>query len=190
MTPFPGIIKYGFLTNAPQTVGTSLGHELVPANAPTGLVFGANAPKPGRASKRRVAGTDSSFYDHTKYAALRADGWSLTFPRRRRGAVGQNSRTVYVTTGGIKYAWRIPNHTWTKVGAAAAALGIQVATASDDDLVFGASIPKPPKAIKVEVGADGTDVISTFVDPSRVDTLPEGWSTSNGERVILGGVAE
>lgn len=184
--PFPGVIKYGFLTNVAAAVGTSCGHTDVPADPPAGLCFGANAPKPGRATKRRVNGTDGTFYDHSRYAALRADGWSLTLPRRRRGSASANSRAVYVTQGGVKYAWRMPIHTYQKVGADRAALGIEDAGDNDTDLVFGASFPKPSKVSKVEVGADAVDVISTFVDPARLNNLPEGWSSGGTEEVAIG----
>lgn len=185
--PFPGNIKYGFLTNVAAAVGTSCGHTAVPADPPVGLCFGANQPKPGKASKRRVNGTDSTFYDHSRYGALRTDGWSLTLPRRRRGSNGANSRSVYVTIQGVKYAWKMPIHTYTSVGAARGDLGIQDATENDTDLVWGASSPKPDKVSRVVVGADNVDVISTFVDPSRINNLPEGWSAGGNEEVPIGG---
>lgn len=185
VTPFGGSsIKYGFLTNAPAATRTACGHNAIAADYPTGLVIGANAPKPGRASKRTATGTNGSFYDIGQRATLRTDGWSLTYPKIRRGSTGANSNAVYVNLGSIKYAWRMPKTTYTKVGGDRAVLGIEDATSNDTDLVWGASYPKPPKASKVEVGADGTNVISTFVDTSAVDSLPDGWSTSSGEEYL------
>lgn len=186
VTPFPGVIRYGFLTNVPDAVGVTCGHTVAPADGLAGLVFGANSPKPGRASIRRTGGVDSTFYDFSRYGALRAAGASLTNPRRRRGSASALSQAVFVTINGFKYAWRIPQTQLTKIAGDAAALGLQIATAADDDLVFGVNSPKPPRASKVVVSADGVDTISTFIDPSRVDSLPDGWSTSNGEQVQLG----
>lgn len=185
VTPFTGAtVKYGFLTNTPAAVSTACGHTEVTDAYPTGLVIGANAPKPGRASKRTATGTNGSFYDIGNRAALRTAGYSLTNPKIRRGSVGANSRAVYVLNGGIKYAWRMPQTTYTKIGGDLAALGLVDATSNDVDLVWGASYPKPPKASRADVGADGTDIISTFVDPDAVDSLPDGWSTSSGEEYL------
>lgn len=187
MTPFPGVIKYGFLTNVPDAVGVTCGHTPAPADGNlVGLIFGARSPKPGRASIRRTGGVDSTFYDFSRYGALRAAGASLTNPRRRRGSASANSQAVYVTLNGFKYAWRIPQTLLTRLGGDTAGLGIQIATGADDDLVWGANSPKPPRASRVVVSADGVDVLTTFIDPSRADSLPEGWSTSNGEEVPLG----
>lgn len=181
VTPYTGsTIKYGFRTNVSSAVGVTCGHTPVDlANPPTGLTFGANSPKPGRASKRRTNGVDTTFYDIGQVAALRTAGYSLSPPRARRGGSGANSKTVYVTIGGIKYAWKTPTTSYNKIGAAdRTALGIQDATATDDNLVFGASYPKPPRARKEIVGVDTVDTISTFCDPERIDSLPEGWSSS------------
>jgi hypothetical protein len=182
--PFAGsAIQYGFMTNVSAATSTSCGHQAIGATTPPGLVFGANAPKPGRASRKRADGTDSSFYDYAVYFQLIQEGWSVKLPRRRRGGVNRASRAVYVTVAGIKYAWNMPNDTRTKIGADFAGLGINEATSNDGDLVWGASSPKPPVAKKVQVGEGGTDVISTFVDPARADGLPEGWTSS--ERVQI-----
>ncbi len=174
VTPFTGsALKYGFLTNVVAAVGTACGHTAVDeGNPPVGLVFGANAPKPGRASRRRANGNDSSYYDIASASALRTAGYSLTRPKIRRGTVGDNSFPVYVTLAGIKYAWRMPVHTYLSVGGDRATLGIQDATASDNDLAWGVRYPKPPRGYKIEE----TRTLSTFVDPQRLDNLPSGWS--------------
>lgn len=179
VTPFTGAgIKYGFLTNVVASVRTDCGHNVVGATTPTALVYGANAPKPGKASKRTASGNQGSFYSIGQRAALRAEGYSTTRPTIRRGGSGEASTAVYVTMGGIKYAWRMPNRLYTRIFSEASALGIELATSNDRDLVWG-STPRPPKARKVE----GNNILSTYVDPSRVDSLPEGWSTSAREQV-------
>jgi len=181
VTPFSGsTVNYGFLTNVLTSIGTACGHTAYdPATPVAGIVFGANAPKPGRASKQRAAGgTDSTFYDISRASALRADGYSLSRPSIRRGTSNSTSKAVYVTLGTIKYAWRMPVTQYNRLGADLALLGIQDATSADNDLVWGSNT-KPPKVSK----RDGTDTLSTFVDPQRVDNLPAGWSSAGREYV-------
>lgn len=186
VTPFTGAtLKYGFLTSVATAVGTACGHTAVDrANLPTGLVFGANAPKPGRASKRRVDGVDSTFYDIDKKATLRAAGYSMTNATIRRGRPSVATKAVYVDLEGVKYAWRMPLTTYTKIGADRAVLGIEDASQNDKDLVWGARYPKPPKAAKTIIAGSSVDTISSFVDPAAIDSLPEGWTASGREQVL------
>ena len=118
VVPFTGAgISYGFLTNVAAAIGTACGHTAVNRTAlPAGLVFGANAPKPGRASRRRATGVDSTFYAIGSVASLRTAGYTLTAPTIRRGRPTVASRAVFVTVDGIKYAWRMPAATYTKIG--------------------------------------------------------------------------
>jgi hypothetical protein len=179
VTPYTGAtMKYGFLTNVLASVRTDCGHNIVGDTTPTALVYGANAPKPGRASKRTATANQGSYYSIGQVSTLRADGYSLTRPTIRRGGAGASSTAVYVTMNGIKYAWRIPTRLLNRISADASGLGIQIATSSDRDLVWG-SKPRPPRAYRTS----GLDILSTYVDPSRIDSLPEGWSTSAREQV-------
>lgn len=76
----------------------------------------------------------------------------------------------------------MPNETSAKIGDAdKTALGIEVGTADDRDLVWGARFPKPPRASS----RSGQSIISTFVDldPSKIDNLPQGWQSSGREAV-------
>jgi hypothetical protein len=181
-------IEYGFKTNVNQAVRNELGHVVVDlANAPAGLIIGANSPKPGRASQRTADQYNSSFYDYRNYGALRAAGWSTTLPSRKRGRTGVNTRSVFVIIQGIKYAWNMPVSLYNNIGAERAQLGISDATQNDTDLVWGASFPQPPRVSATVVGAGGTNVLSTFCDPTRLDNLPDGWSSSGREFVTLGG---
>lgn len=186
VTPFTGAtLKYGFLTNVTTSVGTACGHTAVDrANLPTGLVFGANAPKPGRASKRKADGVDSTFYDIGSVSALKTAGYSLTLPSIRRGRPAVASKAVYVDLEGVKYAWRMPLRTYSKIAADRTVLGIEDATQNDRDLVWGARYPKPPKAAKTIIAGSEVDVVSTYVDPAAIDSLPAGWSASGRERVL------
>jgi len=180
VNPFAGsTIKYGFLTNADAGVKGALGHVEVTGAYPDGLVIGANAPKPPRASRLRATGTESSYCDADAVATARAAGWRVSPGKVRIGSSKKKSKTVYVTyTGGIKYAWNMPNDTYAKIGADLAALGIQLATSADEDLVFGARYPRVPRVIKPIFGTDTVDNVSTFCDPQKLDSLPEGWSTA------------
>lgn len=174
--PYVGsTINYGFATNISTAQGTILGHAEVGASLPPGYVFGANSPKPARASRRFATGTVSSFISAEAIAAARTAGWRIGFARTRQGGSGNRSRTVYVTLQGIKYAWNIPNTTWANVSPVAGALGIREATQNDDDLVFGADSPKPPRAYTVVGSGDNVSIIQTFYDPSG-GQLPEGWT--------------
>lgn len=186
VTPFTGAgIKYGFLTNVEVSRRPVLGQQAVDRAAlPPALVFGANAPKPGRATRKFADGISSSFYDIAQVAALRGAGWSLKKPSRRRARTTSLAQARFVTIGGIKYAWMCPNSTITRLGGDAAALGLQIPTQADGDLVWGASYPKPPRAARVIESGSEVDRVSTFVDPSRADSLPAGWEIVGREEVL------
>lgn len=175
--PFNGTnIRYGFMTNVKPSIRTELGQVKVDrsrADATLNLVIGANAPKPAQARKYDVAsqGTVSSFVDAGKIGRLPA-GWTVSRPKVRRGRTSQKTLAVYITIRGIKYAWRIPKRTWQRLGANAAKLGIKQASSNDKDLVFGASFPVPPTVAAILGDGKG---ISTFCDPSKIDSLPTGW---------------
>jgi hypothetical protein len=199
--PCPGVQwKYGFPTNTSEAQRTVLGQ--VPAIAAGGyipnLVLGANAPKPAKLRHYRAAsatstttggvsgGFDTSFCDVNKIDSALAAGWKIVSKyKRRRG----NGRLVYVTisavnaeTGqpeaanSIKYAWNMPEFLRQKITNDLTELGIKVSTGSDLDLVVGARYPKPPRAVFKAVSADGhVGTRSTYVDSSKIDTLPSGW---------------
>lgn len=176
VTPFTGAtMKYGFRTNAIGATRAALGHTVV-AGTVANLVIGANSPKPGRASK----GGDNSFYDISKVAALKADKWVLTPPKRLPAQNTSKTNSVYVLIDGIKYGWRQPKATYTAIAAEAAGLGVVDAARGDLDVVFGASFPKPPRArklITIGAGAEAREEsYSTFIDPDAVDNLPAGWT--------------
>ncbi|NJO51976.1 MAG: hypothetical protein HC840_24065 [Leptolyngbyaceae cyanobacterium RM2_2_4] len=64
VTPISGTqVKYGFRTTLEANYRTQLSHTLVDLGTtfPVGLVIGANAPKPPKASKLVATGTKSSF---------------------------------------------------------------------------------------------------------------------------------
>lgn len=173
--PIQGLnIRYGFATNIDQAQSSQLGHVALAGTPPNGYVFGANAPKPARASRRFATGMVSSFVSVTSIVAARGQGWKVGLAKRGGPVNTAKSQTVFVTMNGVKYAWNQPKDTQQKIGGLGA-LGIRVATTADRDLVFGASRPRPPRARRIVGTGDQTDVISTFYDPT-VAQLPAGWS--------------
>jgi hypothetical protein len=169
VTPFQGsTLRYGFMTNIDAAQSTQLGHQAVTGTV-QGIVFGANSPKPARASRRFATGVVSSFINAGTIATARGQGWRVGKGRLRRGGSTLKASRVYVTFQTIRYAWELPNDVAAKIGNLGQ-LGIQSSTAADTNLVFGAQRPKPPRATRVV----GEDRVSTFFDPSR--TLPAGWS--------------
>lgn len=181
VTPYRGAtIKYGFKTNVEERIGREAGHTPVNADI-TGLVIGANAPKPAQGTKKDVRGsviqTYSTFVDAGRLRSLPAN-WSVGKPKVRRGRATPKTVIAYVTINGIKYAWNLPKTTQSKIGATVLTqLGIKIATSADKDLVFGSSFPKPPRVGSTKIGGGGgIDDISTYCDPSVMDNLPAGFA--------------
>lgn len=185
VTPFANsTIKYGFMTNVDAGTQAILGHVGVTGTYPVGLVIGANAPKPGRASKETATGTESSFIDAGAVAEARAAGWKIRPGKIRVSGSSTRSKTVYVLHEANKLAWRMPARLYAKITEAErTALGIKDGTNTDLDLVFGVRYPQLPRVGKKTFGTDGTDTLSTFVDPSKLDSLPAGWGSLKASRV-------
>jgi hypothetical protein len=180
--PYAGV-KYGFRTTVKETTGTILGHQVLDASTPvTGLIFKANAPKPKRASRTTATGTESSFIAPSAQAAALAAGFDIVKAKPN----GRKSKTrfqipVYVTVNSIKYAWGMRTAQKAKLGANFAALGIKEATGAEQDLVFGASFPKPPRALSQVTSKSGTTSSSTFYDPSNESQVAGKFSTEAGQ---------
>lgn len=176
VTPFSGsTTKYGFLTNVDAAAKTALGHTAVTGNYPTGLVIGANAPKPPRAKKTTATGTESSFVDTASITSAKTAGWKVSAGKVRTGASSSKAKTVKITFEGNELAWKMPNYLYTKISADIAALGILDAASTDLDLVFGARYPKLPRVAKID--ATTGNRYTTFCDPAALDALPTGWTT-------------
>jgi hypothetical protein len=176
--------KYGFRTTLNTSHSSVLGHQVLDATTPVmGLIFKANHPKPKRASKTFATGTNSSFIAPSAIAGAIAAGWDIVKAKSN----GRKSKStfqipVYVTINGVKYAWGMKKSQKAKLGANMAALGIKEVVGTEQDLVFGASFPKPPRVQSVTVsgrGAGATSVSSnTFYDPSS--TIPDTFRTYAG----------
>ena len=173
VAPFTGAtFKYGFGTTVDAADGTVAGHNAVAAGT-TGILYGVNAPKPGRVTIEKTSETVNTFYDIGNRSALKTAGHRCTSPRGRRGGETRFARAVYVTISGYKYAWYMRKKTYNAIQADLAGLGIQLATPDDKDLVWGANEEhKPPKASRTN--QDGS-VNIVFIDPSKSGSLPQGW---------------
>lgn len=172
-------LKYGFQSGMDTGSRSALGQTPVTdALYNQGLVVGANAPKPSRASRKRTgSGYEGSFCSYDVIATLKQAGWSITpgKPTRKPRPANGLSKCVYVTMpGGVKYAWYSP------IGQNAPTLGtigVRDATGSDNDLIFGSEFPKPPRYKKLLT--DGSS-FSSFVDPTNVDAaVSDGWFPSD-----------
>lgn len=177
-----GAIKYGFRASAASVTHQAiLGHT--PYTNQAGVVFGANSPKPNRASKLLAGGdTVSSFIDPGQEASAKAAGWVVIASRRRRGIANTpRARTVYVAMpGGYNYAWNITRDDLDL----AVDLGFTEATGTTANLVWG-STPKPPVASRITNGQRE----SSFIEPvaATIDAaVTAGWSIRDNYSVIPG----
>lgn len=178
-----GNLKYGFKTteDVHNTYKSELGQTTYSGAA--GVVFGANSPKPARATKEFTAGSVSSYCSDSKINDLRSSDWLVTRSGSIRGIkTAGKTRTVYVDMpGGWKYAWNIT----AAEADLADELGFVQATGADaTDLVWGVNSPKPPRAIRRQNGSS----VSTFIKPqqSQIDAaIAAGFSVSGVDYDLL-----
>lgn len=169
-----GPVNYGFAASANSNNHRgALGHTIF--NQQPGVVFGANSPKPNRATKEITSiNIVTSFFDPSREAALRADDWIIHGGGRRRGlARTPRSRTVFVDMGTYNYAWNLT----TAEQANMEILGIEFASGSTPSLVWG-STPRPPRATRRINGR----IHSTFIRPTLAiveAAQAAGWSISD-----------
>ncbi len=185
-SPYAGL-HYAFKTPINASESTALGHTTLTANSPLqGLIYRVNAPKPPKATKKLASGASStSFIDDGAYVSAAAAGWQLIPSKRSGGRRRKTRRTtvVYVTVNGVKYAWNIRDTLLAKAQSSLSALGIKVATKSDD-CVFGASFPQPPK-VKFYADQGGEEVsMQTFYDPSNESQLSVNYETTSGRYTL------
>lgn len=172
-------LKYTFKTRVKTTTSTDLGHTTVGVaqiSTAQGYVIGANSPKPPRASKSTETGIEGSFVDKDKIASAKAAGYSIQRGKRRTPRKTKFTVVKYVDINGIKYAWNSP----TAQGAPSLdALGATDAT-DNDQVVFGADFPKPPR---VKIGIGDNNSYSSFVDPNKFDdAIAAGWAPAGNGR--------
>lgn len=157
-----GNLKYGFKTtkDVHETYKSELGQTAY--SGATGVVFGANSPKPARATKEFASGSISSYCSTTKIDNLKNNDWVVTSKGSIRGIkTSGKTRTVYLEMpGGWLYAWNIT----AAEADLAQQLGFKLAGGADaGNLVWGVNSPKPPRASKRENGSS----TSTFIKPQQ-----------------------
>jgi hypothetical protein len=164
-------LKYGFNSGADTGDRGILGQTVInPADPLTGLVIGANNVKPPKATKLKATGSESSFCSHTAITALKAAGWTIARGKLRTKTASRLSLLYYVTINGINYGW---SSTRAAKTPDIKSLGLKVPKATDTDIIYGASFPKPGRA---SFRTDDGHTFSTFYDPSA--TPGAGWTTS------------
>lgn len=156
-------LKYGFPTN--NVKFTEYGDPLfgqIAFEAQAGVIFGANSPKPRRASKKFAGGRVSSFIDFNKAATLKAAKWRVTLSEKRGKIKTSGTKiTVCVNTPfAYKYAWYLRATQFDTFSP----FGVEQPQ-PNDVLVFGSKL-KPPKATRETT--EGT--ISTFIAPNSTAT--------------------
>lgn len=192
---------YVFQTKVLTGVSTDLGHtNVIGTNGiytlAQGEIVGANIPKPTVLGKKGVAG-GTSFVDPAKIGTALAGGYVRRAKAKiglRRGAqvqpTGRGSSIAVAcrTSTGVLFAWRMPGEQYVKISSDLAGLGITELSSNADweNAVFGATLPRPPRARKViDNGVDGEDIIETFCGASVSDSLPTGWRLVKGEQLII-----
>jgi hypothetical protein len=184
--------KYVFLTNIPDADRATLGQvpvsDLMRRSQTIGLVVGSSYPKPSRAGQRGATRYTSSYVDAAKIPALKKVGWRISKAKSLPRYINNSAsfvQTQYVTINGINYAWNMPKVTETNVTTAVlTALGHKVPTRTDiAELVFGAEMPRPPRAKTVIGTGEDAKNVSTFYDPSV--TIPEKWTNAKNGRFTI-----
>ena len=146
-------LLYGFQSGADSGDRSTLGQqEAAGGAAGLTIAFGVNRPKPARVAKRKATGTESSFVAGTSESAAKTAGWRVVAPRRYVVPKKTSKQTlVYVKTSNINYAWMMNTADFTSFGSE---LGIKAVTATDE-VVVGASSPRPASAFQVISGTSG-----------------------------------
>lgn len=177
------LIAYGFNSGADSGDRATLGQQDVSAGVAGGTVaFGVNRPKPARVSKRKATGTESSFVAFSAEAAAKTAGWRVVKPRRFATPKKTSKQTlVYVKTSNLNYAWMMDTADFTAFGSE---LGIKEVTATDE-VVVGASSPRPASAFKVISGTAGNPDRTTGSFYEDGQTLDPAWSARSSAKPPL-----
>lgn len=184
-------LRYGFRTkDLSQVAGisasdltTQLGHTLV-SGVGTGsiLCFGANSPKPPRATKRltrsvsNVQGSVSTFCAFNRVSTAIAAGWSVRSGRSvgLRSTGRTTTAVVDLGAGQAMYAFPMNTEDFNSYGAE---LGLQsgasITDAELNRLVTGSSQPRPGRATKIL--ANGVTFSSFYSPDNKADLQQNGW---------------
>lgn len=181
-------VNYGFSTRIEETESTELGHVSLTGTMTGTVVFGANRPKPNRATKRNGTSggtgttgkglTTSSFVADGAITSARGAGWKINYSGKGSGPrKSANKTAVYVEVSGIKYAWMIPDRLMT--------YGTELGFAKvegTDEVVFGSRAPKPAVYSKITGSTGGvTTTVSSF--GNGVTASASGWSEIKGAKL-------
>ncbi|MCT7987613.1 hypothetical protein [Laspinema olomoucense] len=140
------------------------------------LIIGGDAPRPAKVRKKTLEYSVTSYVGYDKINQALAQGWKKAGGIEYRAArQTKQSKLVFITIRGIKYAWRMRADQYAKLQPYASNIGFKDASPNDLDLVYGPSFPKPPTIGIVISGEGSTDNLSTFCDPTKVNSLKEGW---------------
>jgi hypothetical protein len=189
-----GSLQYGFLT---QEAGHEQHKAILGQTAYTnaaGVFFGANSPKPPRAtfngsavssSPEAASSSFSSFCGTDKVKDIKKTaGWTVQEKTRRRGILNSaKSVTVYVEMpGGWKYAWNITKSDLdlrTDLGF------VQAGAQDAAELIWGVDSPKPPRAVRKNANGQ---IESSFIKPqaSVIDAAAaKGWTVSGIDYALI-----
>lgn len=175
-------LNYGFNSGLKDSLRSDFGQLEITTALPKNFCFGANSPKPGRASKKTTTGIVGSFCADEKRSALRKSGYSVTRKKVRGVQTDGLAPTYYVTIGGIKYAWYLTYMTGQVLPSdLITAAGVKKAKADEQGLVFGADFPRPPRYAR-EVTINGNpEKFTTFIDPEKASTIKD-WKSVEPSR--------
>lgn len=178
---------YGFRSPIDATEGATLGHT--PAVSAgvfvAGLVITPRRPRPMRLQRKETNYSISSFCAYDQLATAAAAGWKqIESPKFEVPRGKKKVDPYFVEVRGIKYGFYSPKEKIGKIQADLGALGVQAADGSMRDICWGAEYPVPPRVAKTMAGtgASAVDTISTFCDPVKLDSLPDGYFLQDGGR--------
>jgi hypothetical protein len=179
-------LNYGFNSGLADSKRATFGQTVIDFDAvPAKTVFGANSPKPYRASKKLTTGYESSYCSDSVVAALKTAKYTITRPKKRTATKSALSDTYYVDVQGIKYAWSSPKLPVGIPASYPADTGVTTATSAMEDLVFGATYPKPARySVRINEGTATESSFSSFVEPTKEDNLPNDWRKMSNRKLL------
>ena len=192
-------LRYGFRTkDLAQVTGvaasdlTALGHVAIGAvGGAAVLCFGANSPKPPRATKRltrsvsNVQGSVSTFCAFNQVSAAIAAGWSVRSGRSvgLRSTGRTTTAVVSLGAGQAMYAFPMNTEDFNSYGTD---LGLQsgasITSAELNRLVTGSSQPRPGRATRIL--ANGVTFTSFYAPEQKEELQQNGWRI-NTDAILL-----
>lgn len=186
MVTINDVLGYGFMqTDISSATGVTdadltgtLGQvDISTATPPIPVIWGANAPKPTRMTKKTGSTTGirriSAFASHDRVASARNQSWKVSKQgRMATPSKTATNQTVGVELGSVVYIFSMNS---ADFGAFGADLGLKSTFTATDvkRMVRGCSTPQPGSATKELTG--GT-TFTSFYDPTKLDSLlAAGW---------------